>query len=130
MRRVFLPQAGRYVAAIGFVGSSLSGSYGPVDQDSAHDLLLRAMALGVDFFDTADVYGNGLSETLIGRAAAAHRGDVALGTKVGMIRSPDRSSTRIDCSPKHIRESCDGSLARLGREIGRASWRGRVCPYG
>lgn len=116
MRQARLGRAGPLVSVLGYGGAALSGSYGPVDDAEARALLTQAMDLGVTFFDTADVYGNGRSETLIGAAIAARRSECRVATKVGMIRSADRGSTVVNGRPDHIAAGCDASLRRLGVE--------------
>jgi aryl-alcohol dehydrogenase-like predicted oxidoreductase len=113
MRQTRLGATGPAVSVLGYGGSALSGSYGAVDAAGARAVLELALDLGVTLFDTADVYGNGLSETLIGEAVAPHRADCRIATKVGMVRSADRSVTTVNGRPEHIFASCEASLKRL-----------------
>ncbi len=90
----------------------LSGSYGPADQREAIGAVRQALAVGVTFLDTADFYGSGTSEELVGRAVAGHRDEVVIATKSGMrVRSGWRE---VDGSPAYLREAIDASLRRLG----------------
>jgi aryl-alcohol dehydrogenase-like predicted oxidoreductase len=88
-----------------------------VDEAAAIDVIRRAIDLGVDHFDTADVYGPFANESLLGRALAGRREEVVIATKAGLIVE-DKATFRFgrDGRPGHIREACDGSLARLGVE--------------
>src|SRR5262245_65711246 len=86
-----------------------------VDEAAAIDVIHRALDLGVDHFDTADVYGPFTNETLVGRALAGRRDDVVIATKAGLARE-DKATYRFrrDGSPEHIREACDASHRRPG----------------
>jgi aryl-alcohol dehydrogenase-like predicted oxidoreductase len=115
-RRQFGPDG--TVSAIGFGCMSLGGFYGPTTKSESMRALARALELGVDFWDTANVYGEGVSETMIGdflREDLGRRGAVTLATKFAIRRQPDGSRV-FDNSPRHMRESLDGSLRRLGVE--------------
>src|ERR1700682_4408675 len=85
-----------------------------VDETAAIDVVRHAIDLGVDHFDTADVYGPFTNETLLARAIAGRRDRVVVATKVGLVVE-DKATYRFgrDGSPKHVRESCDASLHRL-----------------
>ena len=89
-----------------------------VDETAAIDVIRHAIDLGVDHFDTADVYGPFTNETLLARAIAGRRDRVVVATKVGLVVE-DKASYRFgrDGSPEHVREACDGSLARLGIDV-------------
>ena len=95
---------------------SFAGAYGPADAAEADRAMSRALDLGIDFWDTANVYGEGVSETLIGRwlaADPARRAKITLASKFAIRRTAD--GTRVfDNSPEHMRESLEGSLKRLG----------------
>jgi len=85
-----------------------------VGEPAAIEVIHRAIDLGVDHFDTADVYGPFTNEGLVGRALAGKRNDVVIATKAGFVVE-DKATYRFgrDGSPEHIREACDGSLRRL-----------------
>jgi len=89
-----------------------------VDEVSAIDVIRRAIDLGVDHFDTADVYGPFANESLVGRAIAGRRERVVIATKAGLVVE-DKATFRFgrDGRPEHIREACDGSLERLGIDV-------------
>ena len=89
-----------------------------VDESAAIDVIRHAIDLGVDHFDTADVYGPFANERLVGRAVAGRRDDVFIATKCGLVVE-DKATFRFgrDGRPQHIREACDGSLERLGIDV-------------
>jgi len=89
-----------------------------VDEAAAIDVIRRAIDLGVDHFDTADVYGPFVNESLVGRAIADRRERVVIATKAGLVVE-DKATFRFgrDGRPEHIREACDGSLDRLGIDV-------------
>ena len=90
-----------------------------VGEDAAIDVIRHALDLGVDHFDTADVYGPFTNERIVGRALAGGRRDgVVLATKTGLVVE-DKATYKFgrDGRPEHVRESCDGSLSRLGVDV-------------
>jgi len=91
----------------------MSAWYGPTDDDESIATIHRALELGIDFLDTADVYGLGANERLVGRAIAGRRDEVVLATKFGNAVAED-GSRRIDGSPEYVRRAIDASLERLG----------------
>jgi aryl-alcohol dehydrogenase-like predicted oxidoreductase len=91
-----------------------SGTYGAADDAESIATIRRALDLGVSMIDTADVYGSGHNEELVGRAVAGRRDDVVLATKFGFVSNPASREPRIDGSPKHVRSAIDASLRRLG----------------
>ena len=102
------------VSAQGLGCMGMSFAYGPIDGDEAVATLARAHQLGVTFLDTADVYGFGANEELVGRAIAGYRDEVQLATKFGIVQ---RDGGRgVDGSPAYVRQACDASLGRLGVE--------------
>ena len=94
----------------------MSDGYGVPDEAEALRTLDRALELGVTFWDTADVYGLGANEALVGRALAGRRDEVELATKFGNVRDADGSYGAVDGRPEHARSACQASLARLGVE--------------
>jgi aryl-alcohol dehydrogenase-like predicted oxidoreductase len=104
--------AGRAVKPVGLGCMSLSWGYGtPPSREAAQALLRRALDLGYDHFDTANIYGLGHNETLIGETLAGDRDQFFLATKMGIV--VDGPNRGIDCSPAAIRRSIDESLTRL-----------------
>ncbi|MFD9330902.1 aldo/keto reductase [Streptomyces sp. NPDC060065] len=101
------------VSAIGLGCMGMAEFYGDSDEAESIRTIHGALDRGMDFLDTADMYGAGLSEEIVGRAlAGGHRDRATLATKCGLIRTPD--GVRVDASPRHIKEAVDASLKRLG----------------
>ncbi len=95
----------------------MSAFYGTIDEAEALRTLDRALELGVNFLDTADVYGPFTNEQLVGKAIRARRDDVVLATKFGIVRAPnDPRGRAVDGSPEYVKRACDASLERLGIE--------------
>jgi len=110
MRSRPLGRTGLTVSEVGFGTWPLSGAaYGPVDGRQARAALERALELGCTFFDTADVYGAGRSERLLGEALGARRSGVTIATKAGR-------ATADGFEPARLRAALEGSLARLGTD--------------
>ena len=108
-----LGRAGPRVSAIGLGCMVMSGSYGSPNEAEGLRTIDRALELGVNFLDTADVYGPFTNEELVGRALRGRRDSVVLATKCGLLPPGNPTGNRVDGSPKHIREACDASLRRL-----------------
>ena len=92
----------------------MSQSYGPADEDESIATIHRALDLGVFFLDTADVYGDGHNETLVGRAIRDRRDEVVLATKFSLSRDASGGMNAVNGSPDYVRSACDASLRRLG----------------
>lgn len=107
--------AGLTVSAQGLGCMGMSFAYGPADRDEAIATLHRARELGVTFLDTADAYGLGANEELVGETIAGYRDDVVLATKFGITIEPD-GRRGVDGRPEYVRSACEGSLGRLGVE--------------
>jgi aryl-alcohol dehydrogenase-like predicted oxidoreductase len=106
---------GLEVSAQGLGCMGMSQIYGPTDETESLATIARALELGVTFLDTADVYGLGHNEQLVGRAIAGRRADVVLATKFGIVRRPDDNTFRsVNGRPEYVRSACDASLERLG----------------
>jgi aryl-alcohol dehydrogenase-like predicted oxidoreductase len=106
------------VAAIGLGCMGMSEFYGPTDEQQSLDTLHAALDAGVDFFDTADIYGRGRNEELLGRflRGPGVRERVVLATKFGIVRTPSGARGGIDNSSAYLRACCEASLKRLGIE--------------
>ncbi|HEY9085449.1 MAG TPA: aldo/keto reductase [Candidatus Tyrphobacter sp.] len=103
------------VSALGLGCMGMSEFYGPGDEAEAIRTIRRALELGVTLLDTADMYGNGENERIVGKAIHGRRDGVVLATKFGIVRTPgDGSERRIDGHPAYVRSACDASLQRLG----------------
>jgi aryl-alcohol dehydrogenase-like predicted oxidoreductase len=92
----------------------MSEFYGAADEAEAEATLLRAVELGITFFDTADMYGPFTNERLLGRVLARHRDDVVIATKFGNVRGEDGEYLGLRGDAEYVREACDASLERLG----------------
>lgn len=95
----------------------MSEFYGESDEQESIATLHGAIEQGVDFYDTADMYGSGHNEELIGRAFAGKWDKVVLATKFGFLRDDKGGFAGLDCSPDYIRQACEASLRRLNREV-------------
>lgn len=104
------------VSMIGLGCAGMSGGYGA--PDDAQSLLTLACAIdnGIDFLDTADAYGAGHNEELLGRFLRGSSAQVRVGTKFGLVGQPSASGTAIDNSPQYVRRACEASLRRLAVE--------------
>ena len=92
----------------------MSEFYGSADEDEAIATIRRALDLGIDFIDTADMYGPWTNEKLVGRAIADRRDEVVLATKFGNVRGDNGEMLGVRGDPDYVRRACDASLERLG----------------
>jgi aryl-alcohol dehydrogenase-like predicted oxidoreductase len=116
------------VSAIGLGCMGMSEFYGPTDEAGSIATIHRAVDLGVDFIDTADMYGLGRNEELVGRAIKDRRDQVFLATKFGNVRTPDGAFVGVNGRPEYVIQSCDASLKRLGVEVIDLYYQHRVDP--
>lgn len=114
MQRRRLGSEGLEVSEIGLGCMGMSEFYGPADEREAVATIHRALELGIDFLDTADMYGPFTNERLVGRAIAGRRDEVVLATKFGNVRGKDGSFLGVRGDPDYVRQACDASLRRLG----------------
>ncbi|TNE67744.1 MAG: aldo/keto reductase [Alphaproteobacteria bacterium] len=123
-------KSGIEVGAIGLGCMGLSEFYGPAtDRDAAIKLLHEAIELGVDHFDTAEMYGMGANEDLLGAAFAGRRDRVVIATKFGPLRDPATGRPiGIDGSPANCRRACEESLRRLKTDVIDLYYLHRVSP--
>jgi aryl-alcohol dehydrogenase-like predicted oxidoreductase len=114
MQQRTLGSEGLVVSAIGLGCMGMSEFYSGRDDAASIAALHRALDLGVTFLDTADMYGPFTNERLVGRAIRGRRDDVTLATKFGNVRGEHGERMGIRGDPAYVRQSCDGSLSRLG----------------
>src|SRR6516165_4157518 len=107
-----LGRSGPEVSAIGLGCMSLSGVYGTSDDEAGVRLIHRAIELGVDHFDSSDMYGWGQNEELLGRALKGRREGIVIASKFGQTRQPG-GANGVDGSPAYISQACEASLKRL-----------------
>src|SRR2546430_10433098 len=109
-----LGSGGLAVSAIGLGCMGMSQSYGPGDDEQSARTLHRAIDLGVTLIDTADVYGKGANEILVGRAIRDRRSQVVLASKFGLVPPPGGGpASEADGRPERVRGCCAASLQRL-----------------
>jgi aryl-alcohol dehydrogenase-like predicted oxidoreductase len=110
-----LGSQGLRVSAQGLGCMGMSAFYGTTNEKEALATIDRALELGINFLDTADVYGPFTNEQLVGKAIRDRRDDVVVATKFGIVRAPgDPSGRAVDGSPAYAKSACDASLGRLG----------------
>jgi aryl-alcohol dehydrogenase-like predicted oxidoreductase len=109
-----LGSQGLRVSALGLGAMGMSEFYGETNDEESIATIHRALDLGVTFIDTADMYGVGHNEELVGRAIRDRRDRVVLATKFGNVRGPNGERLGVDGSPEYVIKACDASLRRLG----------------
>lgn len=114
MERRKLGTQGLVVSAQGLGCMGMSEFYGPRDEAESIATIHRARELGVDFLDTADMYGPYANEELVGRAIRGQRERFVVATKFGIVRGEDPTKRSVCGRPDYVRSSCEGSLRRLG----------------
>jgi aryl-alcohol dehydrogenase-like predicted oxidoreductase len=118
MYRLPLGSSGWTVSALGLGCVGMSRAYGDADEAQSMATMQAALDAGIDFFDTADLYGVGENEALIGRfIRRAGRDRVILATKFGSLPAGSDGMPGVDNSPAHIAKACDASLRRLGIDV-------------
>jgi aryl-alcohol dehydrogenase-like predicted oxidoreductase len=128
MDRRNLGNEGLVVSALGLGCMGMSEFYGTGDEEESIATIHRAIELGIDFLDTADMYGPFTNERLVGKAIRDRRDEVVLATKFGNERREDGSWVGVNGRPEYVRRACDASLERLGVETIDLYYQHRVDP--
>src|SRR5437764_8647291 len=129
MEQRALGQQGLQVAALGLGCMGMSDFYGGRDEAEAIATIQRTLDLGISLLDTADMYGVGRNEELVGRAIRGRRHEVVLATKFGNVRAPDGRFLGINGRPEYVMQACEASLRRLGVETIDLYYQHRVDPH-
>src|SRR5208337_2427297 len=116
MRYKKLDNSSLTVSAIGLGCMGMSEFYGPRNEEESIATIHLALDRGVNFLDTADMYGTGHNEELVGKAMKGRRNDIVLATKFGNVRGADGSFLGINGRPEYVRRACEASLGRLNVE--------------
>jgi aryl-alcohol dehydrogenase-like predicted oxidoreductase len=116
MKQRRLGRNGPSVSEIGLGCMGMSEFYGETDEAESLATLDRALHLGINFLDTADVYGPYKNEELLGKFLKGKRDQVVLATKFGIVRGSDPSSRGVNGKPEYVKSACDASLQRLGTD--------------
>jgi len=127
MQQRALGRSGIKVSAVGLGLMSMSGVYGNANDDESIATIHYALEQGIDFLDSADMYGWGHNEQLLGRALRGRRDGVVVATKFGQVKTPEGKQD-VDGRPEYVLRACEASLKRLGIEVIDLYYQHRVDP--
>ena len=122
-----LGRSGIKVSAVGLGLMSMSGVYGNANDDESIGVIHHALDQGINFLDSADMYGWGHNETLLGRALRGRRDGVVVATKFGQVKTPEGKQD-VDGRPEYVMRACEASLKRLGIDMIDLYYQHRVDP--
>lgn len=128
MTKLPLGKSDLRVARLGLGCMGMSEFYGPGDESESIRTIHRSLELGINFLDTADVYGLGRNEELVGKALRDRRQEAVLATKFGNVRGKDGSWLGQNGKPDYVRSCCEASLRRLGVDVIDLYYQHRVDP--
>jgi len=128
MKQRRLGKNGPMVSMIGLGCMGMSYAYGTPDERESLATIDRALELGINFLDTADIYGTGANEELVGRAIRGRRESFVLATKFGLVPGEDMLNRAVNGRPEYVRAACERSLKRLGIETIDVYYQHRVDP--
>ena len=112
-----LGKSGLEVFPIGLGAMGMSEFYGPTDEVQSISTIHKAIEIGVNFFDTADMYGSGHNEILLGKALKGKFDKIILATKFGILRGENGERLGVSGRPEYVKQACEASLKRLGIDV-------------